>query len=221
MTHSPDHQPNATDQSSHLGMPSSNRQRPSKQRRWIRRLLGSLLVLALLIAGALVWLSWMIAPQREPSLTYTDIDLRTKIIEMVQQRKLETTLTPAEFNNVAKRELLDRAQHFPPGVRVTGAEFSWKGSVVQADVRGSLWGIPFGGLLDFDAVQDGNALVLTHRHTTVKHGSLDWPRLEPIRISLNKYLPAIAKVSDLQFGEDQITLTFKLDLLTIPRLLWR
>ncbi len=193
----------------------------SPRRRLWRRLLGSLLVLALLVAAAVCWLAWMIAPERSPGLTHNDIDLKAKIIQMVQQRKLETTLTPAEFNDVATQELLDRAEHFPPGIKVTGAEFSWQGSVVQADVRGSLWGIPFGGLLDFDAVREGNELVLTHRHTIVKHGAFDWPQLEPIRISLTKYIPAVAKVKELTFGKDQLTLTFELDLWRIPRLLWR
>ncbi|MFD1884144.1 hypothetical protein [Paenibacillus wenxiniae] len=192
-----------------------------RRRRFLRRLLGSLLVFGLLAAVAIAWLAWMIAPERDPGLTHNHIDLKAKIIQMVEQRKLETTLTPAEFNDLATAELLDRANHFPPGITVTGAAFSWQGEVVQADVRGSLWGIPFGGLLDFDAVRDGNELVLTHRHTTVKHGSFNWPHLEPIRISLNKYMPAVAKVSDLTFGTGQITLTFKLDLWKIPRLLWR
>ncbi len=194
---------------------------PARRRRFVRRLLGSLLVLGLLAAAGIAWLAWMIAPERDPGLTYNDIDLKAKIIQMAQQRKLETTLSPTEFNDLATQELLDRAQHFPPGVTVTGAEFTWQGAVVQADVRGSLWGIPFGGLLDFDAARDGNELILTHRYTTVKHGAFQWPHLEPIRISLNKYMPAIAQVSDLTFGDGQITLAFKLDLWRIPRLLWR
>ncbi|WP_322924883.1 hypothetical protein [Paenibacillus campi] len=192
-----------------------------RHKRHKRRLLGSLLVLCVLVAAAVVWLAWMVAPQREPGLAYTKIDLKSKIIGMIEQRKLETTLSPAEFNDLARQELLERARHFPPGVRVTGADFSWHGSVVEADVRGGLWGIPFGGLLEFDAVRDGNTLVLTHRYTTVKHGSFAWPHLQPIRISLTKYVPAIAKVKELTFGTEQITLTFELDLFTLPRLLWK
>ncbi|WP_411349065.1 hypothetical protein [Paenibacillus sp. WLX2291] len=206
--------------------PSSPSQRhqpsdPSRKRRNKRRWLIALLVLILLLGGSVALLSWMIAPQRQPGLAYTGLDMQAKIIEMVKQKKPEITLSPAEFNDLAREELMERAARFPAGVHITGADFSWKGNVVQADVRGSLWGIPFGALLDFDAQRQGNALVLSHVHTMVKHGAFNWPHLQPISISLNKYVPAIVEVSDLQFGDQQLTVTFKLDLFTLPRLLWR
>ncbi|MEW4372497.1 hypothetical protein [Paenibacillus kandeliae] len=193
----------------------------SRKQRNRRRWLIVLLVLILIFGGSVALLSWMIAPQRQPGLAYTGLDMKAKIIEMVKQKKPEITLSPAEFNDLAREELMERAARFPAGITITGADFSWKGNVVQADVRGSLWGIPFGALLDFDAERQGNALVLTHTHTTVKHGAFNWPHLQPISISLNKYVPAIVEVSDLQFGDQQLTVTFKLDLFTLPRLLWR
>ena len=199
---------------------SSVSERHSRRFRW-KWLLVALVILLVIAAAGVAWLAWMVAPQRHPGLDYTELDTTAKIQTMIQQKRLEITLSPQEFNQLARKELLDHQEDYPLGLHIKGADFTWQGNVVQADLTGDYLGIPFGALLDFDARLQGNQLVLTHRHTTVQHGEWTGALLEPIDISLTKYFPAIVEVKQMEFGKNEVLVRFRLDLFKLPRLLMR
>lgn len=199
---------------------SSGSGRHHRRFRW-KWLLVVFVILLVIAAAGVAWLAWMVAPQRHPGLDYTELDTTAKIQTMIQQKRLEITLSPQEFNQLARKELLDHQEDYPAGLHIQGADFTWKGNVVQADLTGDYLGIPFGALLDFDARLQDNQLVLTHQHTTVHHGQWAGAMLEPVDISLTKYFPAIVEVKQMEFGENEIKVRFRLDLLKLPRLLMR
>lgn len=198
---------------------SVSRQRPRRSRwRWL--LIVLLVLLVIVVAGA-AWLAWMVAPQRNPGLDYTALDTTAKIQTMIKEKRLEITLNEQEFNQLARRELMDHQEDYPPGLRISGADFTWQGDIIHADVRGTYFGIPFGALLDFTAQLQGNRLVLTHQHTMVRHGQWQGALLQPLDISLTKYFPAVVDVKQLEFEQDRVIIRFRLDLLKLPRLLLR
>ncbi|WP_046216100.1 hypothetical protein [Paenibacillus wulumuqiensis] len=192
----------------------------SRRSRW-RVLLIVLLILLVIVTAGITWLAWMIAPQRNPGMDYIHLDTTAKIQTMIKEKRLEITLNQQEFNQLARRELMDHQEDYPAGLRISGADFTWEGDMIHADLRGTYLGIPFGALLDFDAQLQGNRLVLTHQHTTVRHGQWQGALLQPLDISLTKYFPAVVDVRQLEFERDQVIIRFRLDLLKLPRLLLR
>lgn len=190
----------------------------SRLRSWIIWIISGVLLLGVIGAGILYWIA---APERQLNLDYTNIDMTTKIITMVENKKLETTINQDEFNQLAKKELLDRQSEFPIGMNMTGAQFTLQNDTVIAELTGTYIGIPFGVVLDFHIEREGNRLILYHQATHVRHGNFTRPLLEPISISLTKYFPAIANVDQMQFESDHIQISFKLNLLSLPKLLLR
>jgi len=197
---------------------SVTRSKADRIRFWIIWIVSSMIGLIMIGAGALYWIA---APERSLNLEYTDVDTTAKIVRMVETKKLETTISQDEFNQLAKQELLDRQHEFPLGLRVTGAQFTLHNQNVTADLRGTYWGIPFGAILDFHIQREDNRLVLEHQATHVRHGDFSGAWIEPITISLTKYFPAIVNVNQMEFAQDHIQVSFKLNLLSLPGLLLR
>lgn len=197
---------------------SATRSTAYRIRLWIIWILGVIVVLAMIGAATLYWFA---APQRALNLEYTDVDTTTKIVTMVETKKLETTISQDEFNQLAKKELLERQHEFPIGLQVTGAQFTLHYDTVTADLTGRYFGIPFGAVLDFHIRREENRLILDHQATHVRHGDISGSWIEPITISLTKYFPAIVNVKQMDFEKDHIELSFKLNLLSLPTLLLR
>ncbi|WIM39579.1 hypothetical protein PO903_01415 [Paenibacillus sp. PK4536] len=197
---------------------SVTRSKAVRIRLWIICILSGIIALLIIGAGTLYWIA---APERPLNLEYTDVDTTAKIISMVETKKLETTISQDEFNQLAKQELLDRQHEFPLGLKLTGAQFTLHNQNVTADLRGTYWGIPFGALLDFHIKREENRLVLDHQATHVRHGDFSGAWIEPITISLTKYFPAIVNVNQMEFAQDHIQVSFKLNLLSLPKLLLR
>lgn len=187
-------------------------------RLWIIWIISIILIVG--IAGAAT-LYWVAAPERQLNLNYTDVDTTAKIVKMIETKKLQTTISQEEFNQLAKKELIDREDEFPIGVHMTGAQFTLYQDTVKADITGTYLGIPFGAVLDFKIRREDNLLILDHQATHVRHGDIQGALIAPIRISLTKYFPAIANVSQMKFEKDYIQVSFKLNLLSLPRLLLR
>lgn len=187
-------------------------------RLWIIWIISIILVIG--IAGA-VTLYWAAAPERQLNLNYTDVDTTSKILAMIETKKLQTTISQNEFNQLAKKELIDREDEFPVGLKMTGAQFTLDHDTVKADLTGTYFGVPFGAILDFHIRREDNFLILDHQATHVRHGNVQGALISPIRISLTKYFPAIANVSQMEFEQDHIQVSFKLNLMGLPRLLLR
>lgn len=181
------------------------------------RILLGLLIFILLIIGAGIW---YITPSKSLDLKYRSIDVKDKIIKMVETRQPQMVLNTDEVAQLSKKNLIKYLNTHNVGVDITGADFQMNGDMMTADVNGK-WGIvPFGATLQFHMTANGSKLFLEHESTKVR--SLEVPqallKLEPIEISLKDYLPDLLTVKEVDFLDAGMKLTFKIDWLSIPSL---
>lgn len=181
------------------------------------RILLGLLIFIVIIVGAGIW---YISPSKSLDLKYHSIDVKDKILKMVETRQPEIVLSEDEFAQMSKKNMIEYMNKHNIGVDLTGADFHIDGQNMTADVNGK-WGVlSFGGTLQFHMTANGSKLFLEHQLTTIR--SLDIPtsvfKLDPIEISLKEYLPDLVTVKKVDFLDEGMKLTFKIDWLSIPSL---
>ncbi|WP_422658340.1 hypothetical protein ACK8P5_21950 [Paenibacillus sp. EC2-1] len=181
------------------------------------RILLGLLIFIVIIVGAGIW---YISPSKSLDLKYHSIDVKDKILQMVETRQPEIVLSKDEFAQMSKKNMIEYMNKHNIGVDLTGADFHIDGQNMTVDVNGK-WGVlPFGATLQFHMTANGSNLSLEHQLTTIR--SLDIPpsifKLDPIEISLKEYLPDLVTVKKVDFLDEGMKLTFKIDWLSIPSL---
>lgn len=181
------------------------------------RILLGLLILILVIVGAGIW---YISPSKSLDLQYRSIDVKDKILKMVETRQPEIVLSEDEFAQMSKKNIIEYMTKHNVGVDLTGADFQINGQTMIADFNGK-WGIlPFGATVQFHMTANGSKLLLEHQSTTIR--SLDIPtsvfKLDPIEVSLREHLPDIVTVKKVDFLDEGMKLTFKIDWSSIPSL---
>ncbi|WP_426448900.1 hypothetical protein ACP26L_29625 [Paenibacillus sp. S-38] len=164
----------------------------------------------LVIAAAL--LLWFVRPPQPLDLTYKELPLREKALDMLRSRKLEVTLTEAEVNELLKKALAASPQ-VSANVRITGARFYLEGEALSADVQllyRNRW--EAGGRLFFDLAWQDPYLTAVHTGSAIRglHLPDAWFRLQPLQTDLNSYLPQAAAIRDLHFEPDGVRLSFRL-----------
>ncbi|GIP30456.1 hypothetical protein J23TS9_55860 [Paenibacillus sp. J23TS9] len=183
------------------------------------RIVITLLILVVIGCGIVIW---YISPDQKLDLNYQSIDIKAKAVQMLKTRKPEITLSGSELNELAKKELLKHMGDIPQQITVTGAEFHFVGQEVTADINGK-WGglVPFGAELKFHMEASGSVLELNHESTRIKSIHIPAERLglETITVPLKDHLPDMLTVDHMEFLQDGVKLTFKLDWLSLPSLL--
>lgn len=79
------------------------------------RMIVTLLLLAVIACGLIIW---YISPDQKLDLSYQDIDVKAKAVEMLKTRKPEITLNGSELNELAKKELLKHLGDIPQQITV-------------------------------------------------------------------------------------------------------
>jgi len=185
--------------------------------KFLFRFIITIIIVVIIAAGVLIW---YIAPDRKLNLNYTDLNIQDKAMQMLKTKKPEITLNNEELNELAKKELIKHMGDMPPQVTVTGAEFRFHGQEVTADINGKWEFIPFGAELTFTMDADGSVIVLKHESTKIK--SIRVPAetwgLGTLSVPLKEHLPDILRVDDVQFLDNGVKLTFKLNWLDLPSL---
>ncbi|WP_106766984.1 hypothetical protein [Paenibacillus faecalis] len=189
----------------------------SRRKRKGSRFLLAFFIFIMIAAGAGIW---YIAPTKTMDLTYRSIDIKDKLISMIENRQLEMTLSEEEVVQMSKKNLVQYLNTHELGVDITGADFHMNGAVMTADMNGK-WGVlPFGVTLEFHMTSSGSRIILEHQQTKVR--SLDIPlsifKLDPIEISLKDYTPDMVTVKDVEFLQEGMKLTFKIDWMSVPSL---
>ncbi|MEC0372668.1 hypothetical protein [Paenibacillus chibensis] len=188
----------------------------------MKALLRIVIILVLLVVIACGAAIWYISPDQKLDLSYQDIDVKAKAVQMLKTRKPEITLNGSELNELAKKELVKHLGDIPQQITVTGAQFHFNGQEVTADINGKWAGlIPFGAELTFHMEANGSVLELNHESTRVK--SLNIPadklNLGTIQVQLKDHLPDMLTVDHIEFLQDGVKLTFSLDWLSLPSIL--
>lgn len=182
------------------------------------RIFLTLIVLVIIVAGVTIW---YIAPDRKLNLDYSDIDLKDKAVQMLKSQKPEITLNEDEMNEIAKKELVKHLGDIPQQVTITGADFQFHEQEVTADINGK-WGvIPFGANLAFYMEATGSVLELKHQSTRIKSISIPASTfgLGTISVPLKDHLPDMLTVDQIEFLQDGVKLSFKVDWHSLPSLL--
>ncbi|MDR9857075.1 hypothetical protein RJP21_26110 [Paenibacillus sp. VCA1] len=183
------------------------------------RTIVTLLLLAVIACGLVIW---YISPDQKLDLSYRDIDVKAKAVQMLKTRKPEITLSGSELNELAKKELLKHLGDIPRQITVTGAEFHFSGQEVTADINGKYEDlIPFGAKLKFYMEANGSTLELQHESTQIKAIKIPASQLKlgTITVQLKDHLPDMLTVDHIEFLPDGAKLSFKLDWMSLPSLL--
>lgn len=189
-----------------------------RRKRWGWRILLGLVLIAVLAAGAGIW---FISPTKDLNLGYEPVDMKAKLLKMLEKRQPEMTLSREEVAQLSKKHLVKYIRTHNLPVSITGADFRMNGTRMTAEMNGR-WGIvPFGATLEFEMASRGSRLVLEHISTRIRDQVIPPSvlKLSPIEISLKDHLPDVVTVSKVDFLDDGLKLTFKLDWLALPSLL--
>ncbi|NMO97275.1 hypothetical protein [Paenibacillus lemnae] len=175
-----------------------------------------LLVLLLGTAGG----AWWISPTKDLDLGYRPLDVKDKVLRMVETREPRMFLNADEVAQLSKKNLITYLNTHHVGVDVTGAEFRMQGKQMIADINGK-WGVlPFGAQLEFQMKSSGSHIVLGHTSTSVRGWEVPQGlfHLQPITISLKDYLPDMLTVKNIEFLAEGLQLSFTIDWMNIPSL---
>jgi hypothetical protein len=153
-----------------------------------------------------------IAPTDTYDLSYGEISIALKIVDMVKNRQFSATLTEADVNSLLKQALARNPQ-LNNEVTVTGADFHLDGSRLTADLNLIYRGdVPIGATCYFQLSAPGPFLRATYEGAKVKSIAIpaSWISTPPFDIYLNNYLPPLVAIDEIDFTEQGITLHFML-----------
>uniref|UniRef100_A0A4Y8Q6I5 Uncharacterized protein n=1 Tax=Paenibacillus athensensis TaxID=1967502 RepID=A0A4Y8Q6I5_9BACL len=177
-------------------------------RKWIV-LLGLLVLLLAAACGAAVW---FVKPQQQLDLTYSELRLGDKLMDMLRALSLQVTLNERDINDLAKKQLAAQPQ-LPHGLLLEGARFELRGDELAADVN-LRWhnAVPVGARLLFQLSWHDGRLLLTHRQTTIRGVALPsgWLKLPELEVPLGEQLPPHVGVKDVVFEPSDVRIALKL-----------
>ncbi|MCC2685178.1 MAG: hypothetical protein K0R75_2077 [Paenibacillaceae bacterium] len=153
-----------------------------------------------------------IAPTDTHDLSYSEISIAPKIVDMVKNRQFAATLTEADVNSLLKQALARHPQ-LNDEVTVTGADFHLDGSRLTADLNLLYHGnIPIGATCYFQLSAAGSVLTATYDGATVKAIAIPpaWVTVPPLEIDLNEYMPSLVGIDRIDFAGTGVTLHFAL-----------
>ncbi|RUT43918.1 hypothetical protein EJP82_18405 [Paenibacillus anaericanus] len=171
-----------------------------------------ILILIVLTAGVLY-----IRPTQPLDMSYKDIVWKDKLIEMVETRQPEITLTNTDLNNLAKMGIAKALEEKDIPVSITGAEFRFEGNNVSVDFNAK-WGfLTAGGTAKFQMEYSEGKLRLSPVSLFVKQIPIspDKLGLVPMDIDLATYLPSIIHISQVDFEDRYIKVRISADWMAI------
>jgi hypothetical protein len=153
-----------------------------------------------------------IAPTDTRDLSYSEISIAPKIVDMVRQRQFAATLTEADVNSLLKQALARNPQ-LNAEVTVTGADFHLEGTQLTADLNLLYQGnTPIGATCYFQLSSTGSVLTATYDGATVKAIAIPpyWASIPPIEVDLNEHMPSLVGIDRIEFAGSAVTLHFAL-----------
>lgn len=186
--------------------------------RILKRLVMLFLVLVIVLAVAIIV---YIRPANELDMNYEQVDMKTKVWNMVKTKVPEIELSEEELNNLAKKKIIEYLDTHDQGVEITGTNFVIHDQELEVNLNGKWAIIPFGVTLDFHMEASGSDLILEHKSTRIKQVTIPVSRfsLDPITFSLKEHVPDIVGIDQIHFKPNSMMLTFKIDWSIIPQFL--
>jgi hypothetical protein len=179
--------------------------------RWLKWFVVIIVLFALILAGAGLWLKSYVAPSEKLDLAYAQVSIKDKAIEMVQKLKPEIVLSEADVNNLIKSQLQNGNTSLPPDMTLDGARFELSRDKLLAHLNMTYRNIlPLGMLATYKMTWQSPNLILEPQSLTVKDYDLGRDRLDRIVVPIE--LPSIITVRDMQFLDDQMIIKLQLHL---------
>ncbi|ANE46135.1 hypothetical protein SY83_07400 [Paenibacillus swuensis] len=169
-----------------------------------------LLSLFIVVALAGASMLYYIRPEKALDLSYDPLSLESKVMGMVQQRKLEMTITEPELNNLLK-EWLSLRPLLSESWEITGAEGSLAGTIYTVNAN-LLYAnrIPVNAVVRYQLVWASPDLVAEPLSIHLKDLKLSAQDLglDPIVIPVGQQLPPGLNVKKVTFGDNNVTIRF-------------
>lgn len=178
--------------------------------RKIVKIAAVVLVAVVLAAAALLWYARPVQPL---DLSYGNISLAQKGIEMIKARKPELHISEKELNDLLKKQLAERAQ-LSPDVVVEGARFEQRGNRITAYVNLKAAGLIAAGLsADFTVEWKPPKLIVSPAEARIRSLKVpaSWLPIEPMELNLAEALPSLVGIQEIRFEERDIVVAFKLN----------
>lgn len=175
----------------------------------MKKLLIGLFVLVFLAVIAGVGALYYVKPDRSLNLSYEEVPLKERAIDMAKRRSLELILTDDDIANLAKKSLADNPL-VEKDIVVTGAEFALEGDRLIADLN-VLWKDWVSAELQITyrlRWQDPNVIadVLEAR---MKGVPLPKSMLSSRVIPIADELPKPLKIESMKWGQTEVGVTFR------------
>ncbi|GGG66047.1 hypothetical protein [Paenibacillus radicis (ex Gao et al. 2016)] len=181
--------------------------------KFFKRLLTTIVILAVLLVGGGLWLKSYVAPQQDLDMRYEPIDLKAKALDMVKRLSPELVLTEADVNNLLKMQMGSNQEDIYPDMKLNGAAFELKDERLLAHLNVTYRDkIPVGLLVTYKLVWKAPNVVLEPIQMSVRGVKLPHGSMEKIVIPLGLSADDIVGVGDVRFESDKVMIRLKVNL---------
>lgn len=177
-----------------------------------RLIWGIPLVIILLVAVAFAGVIQYVKPTRTLDLTYSEMNWKNKLTEILNTGEPVVSLTEEDVNNLAKKGIVEHAADSKLASGIRGAEFSLDGSRLIADVVGKWSFIRAEAIVEFEMSYQNGTLTLEPESVRI-HGHSFSPSLlgvKTITIHPGDYLPMLIQITSLEFKQKEIKAGFSI-----------
>ncbi|WP_223067775.1 hypothetical protein [Paenibacillus caui] len=179
-----------------------------------------LLVIVIALAGILYYMK----PTKSLNLDYTDVNWKDKLESILETRRPVITLNEEEINNLAKKRIVEHAAESGSELEfnIEGADFHINGNQLSADVIAG-WGYLRGeATVIYSMAFSEGMLKLTPESVQVRNKTMSPSMfgLKTIEAKPGRYLPSVIKVSDIDFGANEMKVTLSVNWFKLPSLIW-
>jgi hypothetical protein len=175
----------------------------------MKRLVITLFVLAFLAVIAGVGALYYIKPEHDLDLAYEKVPLEERALDMVRRFSPELILTGEDLNNLAKKSIADNPQ-VEKDVMVTGANFTLRGDVLNADLN-IIWKnqVSAGLQLTYRLHWVNPNVTATVEKAMLKGIELPKSMFSDRIIPIGAELPKLLKIKDLVWGDGEVKVLFQ------------
>jgi uncharacterized protein YpmS len=177
----------------------------------LKKILIFAIAVVILLAALLAIAVRHVKPTEALNLDYKEVTIRSKIADIVKNRKFEVQLTEQDLNDLVKKQLAAH-QVLPNDLRIEGAKLTLLGTNLVADVN-VRWQdkVPIGAQMMFTLAWNPPNLVIQHINTSVKGMQVPstWLQLVPIELPIEDHLPILVGVKNVLFEEKAMIIQLK------------
>jgi hypothetical protein len=175
----------------------------------LRKIFFGLVLIVILAVIAVLGGLFYIKPNQTLDLTYNQVPIKERALDMVRRMSLELIVTESDVNNLLKAELAKNPM-VKNNVEVTGAKFTVNGDLLIADLN-VLWKnlVPSSLRIVYRLQWENPNVIATIEEAKVKAISLPKSSISGFVIPLGDELPKPLKIEKIDWGVGEIKVKLK------------